>query len=333
MGYMRRLGSFFEFSWKAAPRAVRLEGDVVFATSTPLTIALPGIYAARRCDIPMVFEVRDLWPEIPVAMGALRGRPLIFLAKWLERFAYRNSVRIVALSPGMKAGIVKTGFSAERVHVIPNTADLTLFSVQEEAGKKFRQQYAWLMDRPLVVYAGTIGKVNGVDYLVHVAAHSLVIAPEVRFLVVGEGAMKEKVRERAQELGILGKNFFMIDSIPKLEMPKLLSAATVATSLFIDLPEMWNNSANKFFDALASGTPVAINYQGWQASLLEESGAGLVLDARDTELAAQELVAKLRDPIWSKESGQASRALAEQRFSTDLLASELEDVLIKAVRH
>jgi glycosyltransferase involved in cell wall biosynthesis len=130
---------------------------------------------------------------------------------------------------------------------------------------------------------------------------------------------------------VLNQSFFMIDSLPKEEMPRVLSAATVATSLFVDLPQMWANSANKFFDALASGTPVAINYQGWQADLLAESGAGLVLDVHDVEAAARLLVQKVQDQAWLQRAGLAARSLAEQRFSRDELARKLEGVLLRAI--
>ena len=110
--YAARTRAFFEFAWGAELKAASLEGDVVFATSTPLTIALPAVYAARRKQIPMVFEVRDLWPELPIAMGALRRPLLIAAARCLERFAYRNSAHIVALSLTRKVLRLSVGRSA-----------------------------------------------------------------------------------------------------------------------------------------------------------------------------------------------------------------------------
>jgi glycosyltransferase involved in cell wall biosynthesis len=331
MSYPERMRAFFEFAWRAALKAASLDGDVVFASSTPLTIALPAVYAARRQKIPMVFEVRDLWPELPIAVGAIKGRIPIAAARWLERFAYRNAVQVVAFSEGMKEGVLRAGYPKERVHVIPNGADVDLFDVPAEAGQAFRRQFDWLQDRPLVVYTGAFGFINGVDYMARLAASVEKLAPEVRFLALGSGKQERYVREMAAQLNVLGSNFFMPGRLPKLEMPKVLSAADIATSLFIDLPEMWANSANKFFDALASGTPVAINYQGWQAELLRETGAGLVLDVHGVERAANRLVQALRDQAWLRQAGATARKLAEERFSRDMLAKQLEVVLLKAV--
>lgn len=332
MSYSRRIAAFFKFAVGAALKAASLKADVAFATSTPLTIAIPGVYAARRQKIPMVFEVRDLWPELPIAMGALKGAFSIFAARRLEHWAYRNSAQIIALSPGMKAGVVRKGYPEALVHVIPNSSDIELFTVPKERGKEFRRRYQWLLDRPLVVYTGTIGRVNGIEYMAKLAVSMLKLDPEVRFLVVGEGGEKGKVQGIAKGLGVLDKNFFMIDSLPKTEIAAVLSAADIATSFFIDLPELWANSANKFFDAFASGTPVAINYRGWQAEILEETGAGIVLDAHSMDLAAVRLMEILRDKPRLARAGQVAQKLAEERFSRDKLAKQLEGVLLGAAQ-
>ena len=331
MAYRERVLAFLKFAISAACKAAALPADIIFATSTPLTIALPAVYAARRQNIPMVFEVRDLWPEIPIAVGALRGAPTIWGARWLERWAYFHSAQIVALSPEMKCGVVKTGYPNEKVYVIPNSADLEFFNVSPIVGQEFRRRYEWLQNRPLVVYTGTLGKINGVDYLARLAAVVRSLMPEARFLTVGGGKEKEKVRQTALELNILGHNFFMLDALPKNEIPAVLAAADIATSTVIHLQALWANSANKFFDALASGTPIAINYGGWQAELLEQTGAGLVLDALNVERAASTLVCALQDASWRAHAGKAARALAEERFSRDKLAQQLESVLWQAV--
>lgn len=322
-----RVQAFFKFAYGAARRASSIKADLIFATSTPLTIALPAVWAAKRQKIPMVFEIRDLWPELPIAMGALKGQPIIAGAEWLERFAYRNAAEIIALSPGMKDGVVRTGYPAERVHVVPNSCDLELFDVPASAGAAFRAKYDWLGDRPLIVYVGTLGAINGVSYLAELAAKVREHAPDVRFAVVGGGAEEPKVRARAQELGVLGDNFHMLGKIPKRDVPALLSAATFATSLFIDVKEMWHNSANKFFDGLAAGKPMLINYGGWQAELLNDAGAGIVVSPHDLDGAARMLLEALADENRLADMGSASRWLAQDDFSRDVLAEKLIGVL------
>ena len=328
MSYRRRMRAFFAFAWAAARKAVTLPGDVVYASSSPLTIALPGVRVSRKKSIPMVFEVADLWPEMPIAMGALRSRPAIAAARWLERFAYRNAAHIVAFSPGMKAGIVATGCPAEKVTVIPNGCDLELFRPDDRAAREFRSRHAWLGDRPLVVYAGTLGPINGVDYLARLAAAVRTRDPEVRFLVVGTGREEKKVQQVAQELGVLNESFFIHPPIPKTEMPPILAAADMATSVFVDIKEMWNNSASKVFDAMAAGRPIAINHQGWWAELIRQADCGLVLDPRDFESSADRLVAALHDKWWLARAGAAARRIGEERFDREKLAELWASVVL-----
>lgn len=331
MSHAERIRSFFCFAWHAARKAAEISGDVVFATSTPLTIALPAVYAARKQRIPMVFEVRDLWPETPIAMGALRRPWTIAAARYLERFAYRNAVEIVALSPDMQRGIAAHGYPPERIAVIPNASDRDFFTVPASQGEAFRQSQPWLGSRPLVVYTGALGAVNGVEYLARLAAAVATRDAEIRFLVVGSGREEAKVRQTAQELGVLDRNFFLQGTVPKHQIPAILSAADLATSVVINVKALWANSANKIFDGLAAGRPVAINHEGWMAEMIRETGCGLVLPPTDFDAAAEQLIAALRNPLWNRAARLAAERVARERFDRDRLAEQLEVVLLRAV--
>jgi glycosyltransferase involved in cell wall biosynthesis len=328
MGYGRRIWAFAEFAAAASARAASLRADVVLATSTPLTVALPGVFAARLRRVPFVFEVRDLWPEIPIDMGALRNPVSRRLAGALAWFAYRNAAEVVALSPGMAAGVTARA-PGTRTTVVPNASDLDLFG--SASGAAFRASQEWLGDRPLVLYAGTLGVANDVRYLVRLAARVRDLDPDVRFLIVGDGKEWEVTRELAAHLGVLDTTLRMWKQVPKERVPAILSAATIAASVFLPLRSLEDNSANKFFDALAAGKPVAVNYGGWQRDLLAVTGAGLALDRDDMHLAAKTLAAHLRDPDWLRPAGQAARHLAETEFARDLLFARFEAVLERAV--
>lgn len=330
MSYPKRTLAFCRFAIRSAQKAASLRGDLIFATSTPLTIALPGAFASRALKVPMVFEVRDLWPEVPIAMGILRNPVLQKVAIGLEKFAYRNSAEVVALSPGMKDGVVKQGYPAERVTEIPNSADLDFFDPRKANADAFRAAHPEFAGRSLVVYTGTFGAANGVSYAVRLASACLRKKSEICFALIGDGAELDKVRAEAEAAGVLGKNLFIYPPVPKRSMPDILAGADVALSLFIDVKALWANSANKFFDSLASGTPVAINYGGWQAELLEKHGAGLALPANDPDAAAENLSRFLSDKERLLKASRAARELAEKRFSRDELAKQLDEVLIRA---
>ncbi|MFQ3215227.1 MAG: glycosyltransferase involved in cell wall biosynthesis [Marivirga sp.] len=327
MSYLKRINAFFAFAFAARKKAASLQGDVVFATSTPLTIAFPAVFTARKLKVPMVFEVRDLWPEMPIAMGILRNPMLQWIAKKLEYWAYFNSAAIVTLSPDMKKGVLQTGYPSDQIAVIPNSCDNNEFEYDTNLAQKFRDKRQWLMDKPLLVYAGTFGKVNGVSYMVNLAKELQNLNSEIKILLVGEGAEKDIVINEAKNEGVYGKNIFFEASIPKKDVPALLSAATMASSLFIDLPEMRANSANKFFDTLASSKPVFINYGGWMHDLIKKHSNGISAWQQPIELVAKELNEKMNNNEWLKQSGKKSRQLAEQEFDREKLANQLISVL------
>ena len=329
MDFKARVLAFLKFAVASTIKACKVGGDVIFATSTPLTIALPAVYAAKRLRKPMVFEVRDLWPELPIAVGVLQNPILKIGGRWLEKFAYKHAEHVVALSIGMKKGIVKSGYPPEKIAVIPNSCDINFFRGSQNEGQAFLDTHSELQGGPLVLYAGTLGLINGVGYLVDIACAMLLIDPAVRFLIVGDGKEQTQIEEKAAIAGVLEKNLWMMPSVPKSEMPNLLSAATVAISLFINLPEMWNNSANKFFDALAAGRSIMINHEGWQANLIREAGAGLVVPPTDAVQSARMLHNFLSNPDQIKKAGQAALHLAKTRFDIDDLANNLLTVLQK----
>src|SRR4051794_14802797 len=329
MSYARRLRAFAEFMVLAAAKAVALRGDLVFATSTPLTVAVPGVVAARLRRVPFVFEVRDLWPEVPIEMGALRNPIARRLAGGLANFAYRNATEVVALSPGMAAGVTARR-PGTRTTMIPNAADLAMFEVRPEAVRRFRQEHRWLGDRPLIVYTGALGAVNGVEYLVRAARRMRDLDPDVQVLIVGHGKEWESTRELAARHDLLDRSVHMWEKVPKADLPVILGAATMSTSFVRPVRALWDNSANKFFDALAASRPIVINYGGWQSDLIRETGAGLVLDPYDADGAGLVLAAHVRDELWLKQAREAAHRLAVERFSRDRLFAQFEAVLTRS---
>lgn len=332
MSYLDRIKAFFRFAFHAAKKGKSFKNvDVVFATSTPLTIALPAVSTAKKLNVPMVFEVRDLWPELPIAMGALNNPILQKVAHGLERWAYKNSKVIVALSPGMKEGIVKTGYSKQQVAVIPNSSDIELFDINSQKVSEFRNSLAWLQNRPLIVYTGTFGHINGVGYLVELAEKLKIINPEIRLLLVGDGIEFDQVTLLAQEKGVLNNNLFMMKQVPKKDIPVILNAASLCTALFIDKPEMRANSANKFFDSLAAGKPIMINYGGWMVDLIEKNNCGLVTWNLDIEAAAQKVANFIADPESYRIAAANAKRLASTQFHRDILAEQLNQILINTL--
>jgi glycosyltransferase involved in cell wall biosynthesis len=276
----------------------------------------------------MVFEVRDMWPAVPIAMGAIRNPLLVWLARLLEKTTYQRSAHIVALAPGMKDDVVTTGIPTEKVTVIPNGCDVDVFGKTPTKEIGPREKHGWLTGRKLVVFTGTLGKANGVSYMARVAACVKAIDPEIRFVVVGDGADSLAVRKTAEQGGVLDLTFFMFPSLPKHEAAQWVRSADMVRCLFTGPQAIWKDAVqNKFFDSVAAGKPTASNFEGFQSLVAVEQGIGVILDSKDHALAAKQLVETLNNAQWLAGVESRSRVLAEGEFSRDHLAQRLLIVL------
>ena len=328
MSYFQRIKAFIKFAWHSACRAASLESDIIFATSTPLTIALPAVYASRKNKVPMVFEVRDLWPSMPIAMNILKNPFLCYLANFLERWAYKNSKSIVTLSPTMKIGIISKNFCSSCIAVIPNSSDINNFEYNKILESNFRQARAWLNNKPLLLYAGTFGEVNNLKYAVQLAKALQDRNSDIRILLIGDGSQRQSLIYKAKQSGVFEKNLFFEDNIPKKNIKEYFSAATICANFVIDIEEAWANSANKFFDTLAAGKPILLNHKGWMHDLVSLYSCGLCMHGKPMHEVAEELDLVMFDAKWLKASGNASRKLAQKFFDSNVLSKQLERVLV-----
>jgi len=326
MSYARRILAFLIFSVRSLRASFRLTPDLVFASSTPLTICLPALVIQWKRGIPFVFEVRDLWPKIPIAIGAISNPALVRLSLLLERFAYKNADRIITLSSGMTEGVLEVEPFPEKITEIPNSCDLDTFYPDDTKAETLREKFSWLANRPMLLYAGALGKVNGVRWLVEIAAKLIDIEPNICIVIIGQGLERKDIKDLAVEKNVLGKNFFMLEKVPKSEISAWLQAATASCSTIIPLKELESNCANKFFDTLASGKPIIINHEGWQKELIEKENIGVSLNYRDTFASAHALRLLLLDGARCRLLGNNARKLAENRYSRDECGARLVKV-------
>lgn len=329
MSNARRILAFLHFALAASWKAATLQADVIFATSTPLTVAIPGMIASFLRRTPMVFEVRDLWPDVPIALGALRSRWSKWLARRLERLVYARSRHIVALAPGMRDDIVAKGIDPVQVTVIPNGCDTELFQPDPGTRQAVLHSLPKLGTGPLVVFTGTIGRANGLGYLVDVAAAAQSLDPSIRFVVAGDGAERGAVEARARQAGLLGSSMFFLGHLPKADAARWVVASDMVVCLFTGPRVVWKDAVqNKFFDALAAGKPTASNFEGFQSIVAKEAGIGIILDPGSASRGAEQLCAALRDRAWLEQVPERSQRLASGEFGRDGLAGKLEQVLL-----
>lgn len=330
--YARRMLVFARYmAWALRTAKSLPRPDVVFASSTPLTVGEVGRAAARHHRVPFVFEVRDLWPEIPIVLGALPTPVLRWGARFMARRIYDAATEVVALSPDM-ARVIRDdwGVDAARITVIPNCSDVDLYATPEVEAQRaaFRSRMGW--DGKLVaLHAGAMGRVNGLDYVLD-AAKLLDAAGErgVEIALLGNGAERPRLEARARDEGIRSVSFHA--EVRHRDVPAWLAAADVGLVTVAARPYLETNSANKFFDSLAAARPVLLNYGGWMAEVLRETGAGLAADPRSPASFAEALRALKADPVKRQGMGRAARALAEARYARNALTRHLEQVLVRA---
>ncbi len=325
MGFMTRIFVFIRFIFFILFKARKLKFDIIYASSTPLTVAIPALLLKKIRKAKLIFEIRDIWPELPIAMKALNSKFLIYLAEKLEIITYNNSEKIVALSSGMKKAL-DSKINASKICVVTNLCHNESFNVPELKGQEFRKKYSIPLNSPMIVYSGAFGKINNAAYLIEISKHFLDINPNVKFLLAGNGFQRTEIVQKAKKYNVYGENTIIIDYVPKKMMPSLLSASTIASSLFINLKEMENNSANKFFDALAAGKPIMLNYEGWQYDLLKKQNAGFKIPSNDANKAALLINDVVNNQDRIKKMGISARYLSK-KFDVNRNYLKIRDIL------
>ena len=327
MTFYKRIFAFIKFSIFSIPYIFKIKGDMIYATSTPLTVSIPAIVCKFFTGIKFVFEVRDLWPELPIEIGALKNPFLKFFARRLEALSYKYSDGIVALSPGMKDGIIKCGQNPKKIAVIPNLCDFERFSKDVPS---IRTKFKYIKDdEPLLVFAGVFGEINNVDWIIELAQELEKLSSKSKILLIGDGKTKSEIIVKVNNLN-LENRVYIEDPIAKDLMPLVLKNSTLSLITFSDLPAMRNNSANKFFDALASNTPVVINFGGWINTLVRENNCGIDCWQKSVKDAAIEINNKIQNKDWIEAAGRNAGQLGKKYFDRDLAAHNL-NLILKAV--
>lgn len=319
MSYAKRMLVFVQFLYFASLKLLKLDFDLLLATSTPLTIGIPALVKKWRHKTPFVFEARDVWPEAVIAIGAIKNKGMQKLLYYLEKTIYKNAAVIVPLSTDMKKSIFSRYpdiCKNKPVIVIENISEIERFTEIREPD--ILEKAIGFKPRFTVLYAGTFGRVNGLDYVIDLAEKTLLIDSSIVYVLIGDGAMKESIIQMADDRNVLNKNVFILESISKGELPNWYHSVDMGSSFVIPIKELWANSANKFFDTLAASRPVLINHDGWQAEVIKADKLGYVLPEVLTDEAVSEFVAYTEDMHLQKQQRENAYKKAKSSYSLDI---------------
>lgn len=327
-GVVRRTLAFASFMAAAFFWALARGGrcDVVIATSPQLLCALAGYAVAAIRRSPFVLEVRDLWPRQIVDLGVIRNERLIRLLYGLERFLYERARAIVTVAEAAAQDIVRRGTPPEKVHVVTNGIDLTLFAPKPRIGR-MRHLYGW-RDETLVMYIGTHGLSQGLETVLEAAAR-LAERSDIRFVFIGSGAQRPALMARAETMGL--SNIVFIPSQPRGDMPDFYAAADICLAPLKKLEVFLTNIPSKIFEIMACARPVLLGAEGQARRVLEAAGAGIALPPEDPDALAA-AIAQLADrPELCRRYGENGRRHVEAEYDRAAKARAFLDIVTAAV--
>lgn len=326
-GFIKRALTFLKFALRSISLVFSEKYDLVFATTTPLTAGIPGIFARWLRRKPFVFEVRDLWPELPKAMGVISNPLVLGLMSILEWVSYRSAHRCIGLSPGIVEGIAARGVSAERIELIPNGCDLDIFSANE---KKWRPDGV-KADDLMALFAGTHGIANGLDAVLDVAAElNRRKRNDIKLVLIGQGKLKPNLVERARLESL--DNIVFHKPVSKKQLAGLMSSADLGLQVLANVPAFYyGTSPNKFFDYISAGLPVLNNYPGWLAEIIKKNNCGYVVAPNSAIAFADALEHAASNRSSLIEMGTSSRLLAKNCFARSKLSNQFVGCLEKVL--
>ena len=322
-GFLKRTKTFFKYVLEGLKLVFTEKYDLVFATTTPLTAGIPGIVARWFRNKPFIFEVRDLWPELPKAMGVITNPFILGLMSMLEWVSYHSAHHVIALSPGIAKGIKRRGISWDKISLIPNGCDLDIFDTEVKAWRPDTISDTDL----LVLFAGTHGIANGLDSVLDAASELISRGRhEIKFLFLGQGKLKQSLIDRAIGEGL--DNVIFHDPVDKKRLAGLMSSTDVGLQILANIPVFYyGTSPNKFFDYISAGVPVLNNYPGWLAELINDNGCGFSVSPEDPIAFADLLEKAAGNRQDLKVKGSKARALAIEKFDRKILASRWAEQL------
>lgn len=328
-GFLKRTWLFARYAMSSVRIALIERYDLVFATTTPLTAGIPGIFARWLRRKAFVFEVRDLWPELPKAMRVIRNPFVLGLMSMLEWASYRSAHRCVALSPGIADGIARRGVSREKIELVPNGSDIDIFT--SKGIQPWRPEGVNASDL-MAVFTGTHGDANGLDAVLD-AARLLKDRGrnDIHIVLIGNGKLKSALVDRAQREKLNNVTFH--DPVAKHKLAGLIASADVGLQCLRNVPAFYfGTSPNKFFDYIAAGLPVLNNYPGWLADLIKANKCGFAVPPDDSAAFADALEEAADNRAELVKMGKNASELAHTQFSRSLLADRWVAWVTKGAR-
>lgn len=301
--------------------------NLIYATSPPLFVGGAGLALGFLRRTPLVFEVRDLWPESAITLGEIRNPHAIALARRMEQACYRRARRIVLTTQEMKDHLAKQAVPISKMEVIRNGANTELFSFDPVARDRLRGELR-LDDKFVVIYAGLMGLAQALPSVLETAEHLQARDRDVHLLFVGDGPVKSDLLTKARNLRL--NNVTFLPAQPREQVPAYLSAADAALIPLIR-ERLIGALPSKMFDAMACERPVILSAEGEALSVIRQEQAGVSVAPEAPAQLCQAILALKQNPERARRYGQRGRQAVVERYSREAQACQLERLLRQVV--
>ncbi|SPF38004.1 Glycosyl transferase group 1 [Syntrophobacter sp. SbD1] len=297
--------------------------DIVISTSPQFFCGMAGLWVSLLKGRPWMLEIRDLWPESIIAVGAIRNRHVIKALEAVEMFLYRRADQIVTVTRSFRNHVESRGIAPERISVLTNGADLSQYQpLCRENG--FRTKLD-LQGKFVASYIGTHGMAHGLDTVL-AAADRLRPLENIVFLLVGGGAERERLLARRDAMGL--DNVVMLPQQPKDQMPGILAASDACMVLLKKRDLFKTVIPSKIFEAMAMERPIILGVEGESKEIIEEGNCGVCIEPENEQDLAESVVRLSRDPDLGNQLGINGARFVRERFDRDALAKRYLELIL-----
>jgi len=321
-----RMLNYSSFCVSAALSGLAIERpDVVIATSPQLLVGLSGWWISRWKRAPLIFEVRDLWPESLAAVGAgSEGSMLHRALGGIAGFLYRKARQIAVVTPAFKDHLIEHwAVPDEKISVVENGVETELFAPSNSDAGLRRELLA--EGKFLVCYIGTMGMAHGLETVIEAAKRLRASLPQAMLLLVGEGADKERIKSLAAAEGL--SNLRFVDQQPRERIPAFINASDVCLVLLKKTDLFKTVIPTKMLEFMSCGRPVILGVDGQARRIVEEAKAGLVIEPENASALVEAIQRLAADSNLCQRLGQNGRAYIVERYSRRKTAEVYLDVL------
>ncbi|MDD9919167.1 MAG: glycosyltransferase family 4 protein [Alphaproteobacteria bacterium] len=319
--------SLLRKNWRVTPEN---RPDIIIASSPDFFHTISAWLLSVRYRVPFIMEVRDLWPEIFKDMGVLNNRALLWLLEKLARFIYVRAKNIITVTNGYAKQLTEKGVNASKIYVIHNAVgdadfDAADDAIKNKAGNNLRSELQIAPLSKVVLYVGNHGKAQALSQIID-AARSLINRNDIHFLIVGDGADKQRLVEMAKGI----PNIQFLPNQPKEKVWAMYDMCTISISCLRDIPSFATTIPSKINEIMAAKKPVIACLQGEAAEIVETSGGGIVVPPETPEKLATAIKNIIDAPDKLEKMATSGRAFVDKHRRYSQLAQQYLGILQQA---